>query len=241
MLPARPSEPSSPAPTTQATLLYERMREDILSCALPPGHKLRIDMLRSTHGASASPIREALNRLVSEGLVTQVDQKGFRVAPISVAELTDLMRARCWIGERALIESMRRGDIEWEERVLVAHHRWEREVAAVADVAHAYGDRIHELHRDFHRALLSACGSDWILNCWTSLSERARRYQVLSIRSGAAPERDPLSEHRALRDAVLSRNEGLAVKLHTGHIELTAEIVAAVAAAAGEGNASQGR
>src|SRR3990172_5019394 len=82
---------------TLASSVYERLRQDVLTGELLPGHKLRIDALRLRYGVGASPVREALNRLVSEGLVTLEDQKGFRVAPVSLDELRELTHTRCLI------------------------------------------------------------------------------------------------------------------------------------------------
>jgi len=65
---------------TLASSVYDRLRGDILSGSLPPGEKLRTEALRSRYEVGNSPIREALNRLSADGLVTREDQKGFRVA-----------------------------------------------------------------------------------------------------------------------------------------------------------------
>lgn len=82
---------------TLATAVYERLRADLISSALLPGEKLRMERLRERYGVGASPLREALNRLVSEGLVAQIDQKGFRVADVSLEELQELTQARLWV------------------------------------------------------------------------------------------------------------------------------------------------
>lgn len=217
---------SAGGPATQASALFERLRADILTCALAPGEKLHIARLTAAYGVGASPLREALNRLVSEGFVTQTDQKGFRVAPISIEAMTDLTRARIWIGERALLESMRNGDAAWEERVLLSFHRWERAARSAGapgqDAAH-----LHALHRTFHGALLSACGSDYMLKVWDAAFDLAQRYQFLSAKEfPAEPARDPVREHKELRDAVLARDVERASALHTEHLELTAALVA---------------
>jgi len=74
---------------TLASSVYERIREDILIGRLQPGEKLRIDTLRQRYTVGGSPIREALNRLSSEGLVLQHDQRGFGVLPASIEDLVD--------------------------------------------------------------------------------------------------------------------------------------------------------
>ena len=111
---------------TLASSVYDRLRGDILTGILAPDEKLRTEALRVRYGVGNSPLREALNRLSVDGLVTRVDQKGFRVASASHAELEELVRTRCWLEEIALRESIAHGDAAWEERLLIAYHRLTR-------------------------------------------------------------------------------------------------------------------
>ena len=62
---------------TFATSTYGRVRADIIGCLLAPGLRLRIRDLCERYGVSLSPMREALNRLVAEGLVIADDHRGF--------------------------------------------------------------------------------------------------------------------------------------------------------------------
>src|SRR6185437_14706575 len=109
--------------TTQA---YETLRQDILAGVLPPGKKLRIEELKESYGIGATAIREALSMLTSDLLVQRVDHRGFRVAPLSQAGFDELLRTRCWLEERALRESIRCGDVRWEEGVILSHYRLSR-------------------------------------------------------------------------------------------------------------------
>ncbi|MCD6074021.1 MAG: hypothetical protein K0Q70_904, partial [Rhodospirillales bacterium] len=77
---------------TLASTVFDRLRQDVLNGVLRPNEKLRIESLRQRYDVGASPVREALNRLVSEGLVLLEDQKGFRVAPVSREELHEIAR-----------------------------------------------------------------------------------------------------------------------------------------------------
>jgi DNA-binding GntR family transcriptional regulator len=215
----------APKKSTQASAVYERLRADIVSCVIMPGQKLQMEMLRERYSAGASPVREALNRLVTEGLVTQVDQKGFTAAPVSVDQVLDLTLARCWIGEQALRASLRQGDAEWEERVILAFHRWERALSASGGSRDEAFGKVQALHADFHRALLSACGSQWALNFWDVLFDSAQRYQVMSLRRSVERRSDPVAEHREIMEAALARDESKAVELHDQHMRLTAKIV----------------
>src|SRR4030095_5501445 len=86
------------APSANRTLttdLFDRLRTDILHCKLRPNSRLRFRDLREAYSSGISPLREALMRLVSDGLVVLEDHKGFRVAPVSREEIMDIANTRC--------------------------------------------------------------------------------------------------------------------------------------------------
>src|SRR5260370_12273666 len=89
-----------------ASVIYEELRQDILTVALPPEAKLNIRALCDRFEVGLSPVREALSRLSMERLVQQIDHRGFTVAPLSLADLEDLTPARCWIDGLALPQSL---------------------------------------------------------------------------------------------------------------------------------------
>jgi DNA-binding GntR family transcriptional regulator len=81
---------SSSTNATQATALYRALKGDIIRGTLPPRQWLRIDLLRQRYGAGATPLREALNRLSTEGFVEQLDQRGFAVTDVNESYLDEL-------------------------------------------------------------------------------------------------------------------------------------------------------
>ena len=95
---------------TLASQVYDRLRQDIISVAIEPGEKLHIRSLCARFDVGLSPMREALSRLSSEGLVAQSDHRGFAVAPMGEQDLVDLTRARCWLNELAIRKSIAHGD-----------------------------------------------------------------------------------------------------------------------------------
>src|ERR671934_2934329 len=68
---------------TKRELVYHSLRDAIMRCDLAPGHRLLIDELARRLDVSAIPVREALQLLQSEGLVTNVPHVGATVSPIS--------------------------------------------------------------------------------------------------------------------------------------------------------------
>lgn len=108
------------------TVAFERLRGDILSGEWQPAERLRIQVLCERYRVGGSAVREALSRLITEGLVEVEDQRGFNVAPVSRAELMDLTQTRVRVEQMALRLALERGDIEWEARLLGGLHRLAR-------------------------------------------------------------------------------------------------------------------
>jgi len=209
---------------TLASSVYDMMRQDILKGDLPPGEKLRVEYLRDRYGVGASPIREALNRLSVDGVVMRVDQKGFRVATVSVAELDELIKTRCWLEETAIRESIAAGDDAWEERLVLAFHRLSKATRSTEQITYAINPDWEVLHRAFHLALIGACGSRWLISYCEQLNDLADRYRQLAVRV-TYPRRDELDEHKAIMDAAVNRDPERAVEVLMDHYRRTAEII----------------
>jgi DNA-binding GntR family transcriptional regulator len=205
-----PTDPIA-APATLTSAVFEKLRLDILEGRIPPGEKLRIEALRERYDVGASPLREALNRLAAMHLVEQVDQRGFRVPPVSIEEFDELSRTRCWVNEIAVRESIQHGDAQWEEGVALAFHRLWRTPAVQPD---GHLNREWEvLHRRFHSAIIAACPSKWMRQFHETLFDYADRHRHLyALRGGPQGGDHTLEEHRAIMEALVRRDADLAVK-----------------------------
>lgn len=191
---------------TIAEWVYGRLRDDIVYLRLEPDQPLRFEFLRERYSVGVSPLREALTRLASERLVVSVGQRGFRVAPISPAEAADLVRARILVESEALEQSIKRGDLAWESALNAAFWRLSRTPVPRGD---AEGNREWaDAHRAFHRALLSACESPWLLTFADLLFDQAERYRLVRVARTprANLSRDVTAEHEDLLAATLSRD-----------------------------------
>ena len=89
-------------PESITSRAYAQLRSDIMSGRLEPGRKLKIEELRKLYDVGTSPIREALSLLTSDKFVERIDQRGFRVATVSLSDFDELLKTRCWLEERAL-------------------------------------------------------------------------------------------------------------------------------------------
>lgn len=218
------SEPEAYA--TLASTIHVRLRGDILRGVFRPGEKLPIDALCARYGIGATPLREALNRLSAEDLVIRADQRGFRVAPVSLEDLDELTKTLCWISGLALREAIRNGDAAWEEQVVLAAHRLARVGREGAEGYSSFNPEWEARHRTYHLALIAACGSRWLIDFYAMLLDRNARYRYLAFADASAP-RDAAAEHRAITEAVLARDADRAVAAAESHIRATAETVAA--------------
>lgn len=207
---------------TLASSVYQALLSDILAGKLKPGHKLRLQALKVDYNVGNSPLREALNRLSANGMVIREENKGFRVSPASVAELEELIRTRCWLEEIALRESINNGGDEYQERLVLAAHRLSK-ISANADGSYLSPEQ-EDLHREYHRALLSACNSSILIRYCDQLHEQTLRYrnlvEVVRYREGHEGQ-----EHNSIMEAVLAQDADKATQLLTRHYQITGEIL----------------
>jgi DNA-binding GntR family transcriptional regulator len=207
--------PAPPVPTIGENA-YRRIRTDIIFGRLAPRQKLKLEKLRDAYGASISTLREILNRLSSEDLVVAEGQRGFEVAPVSVDNLREIAALRLLLESHALRQSFALGDMEWEGRVVAAHHK-----LATLERRMREGDRSEtELWKrydwEFHQALISACGSKVLTDTHAAAFDKYLRYQMiaLSFRGDIAAE-----EHRILLDCALNRDAERACAVLIRHVE----------------------
>ncbi len=214
----------TPERKTRASAIYWEIRRSILDGSLRPGVKLNVRDLSEQYDSGLSPIRESLNRLATERLAIHSDNRGFVVSPVSVPELQDLTQARCWMNDIGLRRSIELGDEAWEEAVLLSHHRLSRTPRMSADEPPTPSPEWDRVHKAFHQALISACGSPWLIETCSQLFDSAERYRSLARMAGASRS-DPRDEHSEIKTAALERDADKAAELLTEHFQRTAELV----------------
>jgi DNA-binding GntR family transcriptional regulator len=220
---ARNGEGSGSASLTQGA--YEALRSFVLSGAIRPGGKIKIrdvgDRLQFSQGA----IREALSRLTSEGFVTAVPQKGFRVCEISAAELKDLTSARLHIESLCLQRSIELGDVSWETNLLASYYELARTLERAGDGDEPrMRDAWSQLHRVYHERLVAASDSPVMLRLRHQLYMQAERYRRISVPMQVS-RRDTNSEHLEIMEASIGRNIKRATECLSDHLNLTTKIL----------------
>jgi DNA-binding GntR family transcriptional regulator len=209
-----------PVSTTLAIEVFGRLRHDLKANRFKPGERLDFSRIKEMYEVGVAPLREALSRLVEAGLVVQVGQKGFRAASVSFDDLKDVVDTRRFLEVRAFQESIRLGDDDWEGTMVAAFHGLSKVSQRSSGMPDAAAWEIK--HGEFHRALMSACRSRWLLQLWSTVFDQAERYRSLALGIGHWSP-DELGDHKKLLDAALARDADLAGELLHGHIGFSAQ------------------
>jgi DNA-binding GntR family transcriptional regulator len=178
---------------------YHDLRNAIITGQIPPGERLKVETLKDTLSTGASPVREALSLLTSDQLVERIDQRGFRVAQASREQFGEILNLRCQLENMALVQSIAAGDLDWEEALVLAHHRLTR-------TDRDDTDEFEARHKDYHMALLAACGSPILLRFCGQLYDLNVRYRYLAGTAKSYSNRNVDAEHRAILDAAIERD-----------------------------------
>jgi DNA-binding GntR family transcriptional regulator len=214
---------TSPGKPMLSEQVYAHLRDAIMHGNYAPGDALKPQDLAKEHGVSLAVVREALVRVVGEGLADRLPNRGFVVPAFSDRRWQEIAEARRTIEPVLLRMSIKRGDLDWEARLRAAHHRLARTPAFTPAEGEYFSDAWSEAHRVFHRALLEGCGNPVLLETfdrrWTA-SELARRWSAQRT-----PDRDYVGEHRRLEEAALARDAGAAAETLAQHLTLTAAVL----------------
>lgn len=220
---------SSTAPATRSDWVEDRLRTAILRGELEPGQRVHASELAERWSVSATPLREALQRLAGHGLVEMLPQRGARVSQISADEALDIYDLRLQLEPITLRRSLEMTDEDHRNEIRAAFHAFRTAASLDATV---------DAHSQLHASLLSRCPSAWRLRLTGQLADASRLFQVTSVASGSK-RRHPVKEHKAIVDAALSGDIDHCVALHEQHLRRTLELIGATAAAAGAANSAE--
>ena len=149
-------------PATRSEWADQQLRRAILRGDFAPGEVLKISALEKQLNVSATPLREALRNLATDGLVELHSHGSARVASVDTAEAAELYEIRLLLEPVALERSVAKGDAAYRARVEQAWTAFSGNEG-----------RSLPLHAAFHREMLSACDSAWMLRITLQLADRA--------------------------------------------------------------------
>jgi|SaaInlStandDraft_6_1057023.scaffolds.fasta_scaffold22282_1 DNA-binding GntR family transcriptional regulator len=196
---------------------YSMMRSDIVNGNLHANEKLRVAHLQKKYCVSASTLREAISRLVSEYLVSAEGQKGYYVTPMTLDDLIDLTQLRIHIEINALRQSIRKGSLEWRNKLTIVFKQLSKLEQPIND------NNPHEwdlLNAQFHQTLCDGEKSMWTRRMLRLLSQHGERYRHFTIKL-PNNDRDIHSEHDEIFMNAINGNEVRAALALEAHIRST--------------------
>ena len=199
---------------TKSDYAYRQVRDRILSGELQPGAVLQQRDLASRIGISTTPLREALRRLKSEGLVELDAHRDARISPLRAEEARDLLELRKSLDPLAA--------------ALAAQRRTNADIQAIR-AAHSGLDplpthpAIEQLvaHRNFHAAIYRASHNDMLIDALEGLWDKADRYRRLALQTdrGQGARDQKAEEHQLMVDLIAAGDSEGAANVMRAHID----------------------
>ena len=200
-----------------ATRVYADIRRQILSLQLQPGAAIDEAALVRASGSSRTPVREALVRLASDGLVVLLPNRGSQVAPLDLARIRDYLEA---------IDICQRAVTIW-----AAVRRRTQDIATIKDRAAAFEaaaaaddtDAMVLANRAFHQAIADACGNQMMAAAYGRILDEGLRVSRFSLGS---MYRSQDAESRAFIEIIISEHAGMVRAIETGDTALADQLAA---------------
>ncbi len=214
----------------QGSEAYQALRAEILTGSLMPGERLSAASLNKRFELGLTPIREALMRLSSEGLVETENYRGARVRSVSAEEFRDVMARRREIEALCLNLSIKNGGTDWEGDILKAFHLLSNAPLPNSEEDQSAARHWEKVHRQFHFTLVKACASQWLLKFWNLLADHSERYRMLRLlehhNALATPSaRDLVAAHETIMKAAIDRDATKLLSSMDVHLENTERAV----------------
>ena len=199
---------------TKTDYAYSEVRERILSGQLGHGTTVSQEALAAELNVSTTPLREAMRRLASEGLVILDAHRDARVTPLTAAEARSLFEVRQQLDPLAVrLAAERRDDAD--------RGRIEEAAASLQPLDTGSSLAALEAHRAFHAALYRASHNDLLVSLLDGLWDKADRYRraALESREDSPDDRARVqAEHQAMMAAVLAGDPDAAEEHMRRHV-----------------------
>jgi len=197
--------------------VYDALKKDILSGALPPGATLREEELARRHQVSRTPVREALGRLESEGLASRHQGSGLLVSELGPDEIVDLYVLREALeGLAARLAASRRTETDLARLQVVS--QLAQQAVADGDVA-----RAGKMNSEFHFLIWRIAGNRPLQRAINGVHEAVQRFPQNTL---AYPGRleESVKEHADILAAIRDRDHTAAEQIAIEHVRRTRNI-----------------
>lgn len=199
---------------TKAEAVYRELTARILDGTMEPGTSVNQEALAASLGVSITPVREALRRLESDGLVIVERNRTVTVTPLSAHEVQELYAVRLQLDPFAAGLTATLASPEELRRI---------EALAARSLETTARGRLRA-NREFHRAIYRASRNATLAELLDRLWDQTDRYRLIALQTeslGPTVER----EHRAIAAAITARDAALATELMRAHVESTLRLV----------------
>ena len=152
--------------------IYHRLRSEILNGRRRPGQRLAIDLLKDEFGTSITPVRDALQMLNQEGLISIKPRSGYFVTQITLKELRDMLEMREILEIAAVERAAKHITLEQIKGVKSVH-------AGYTGDDEASYTRYTDENRNFHCLVAEASGNHELAGTLSRLLDRLGRFMVI--------------------------------------------------------------
>lgn len=210
---AKNSSPSQIPRVTFASMVGERIRSNIIEGVLPPGTQLNEVELAGAFGVSRGPVREAMQRLIQEGLLRSEPHRGVFVPVMTPEDVDDIYLVR----EAMETAAVRR--IAGTSRAVSSYKTLDKVVRAMETAEKADDwNTVANRDLDFHTALVAAADSPRLVRMFTTVISETRL--CLGVLSAAYDARgDLVEEHRRISDLIRDNDAEGAVAVLKKHFD----------------------
>jgi GntR family transcriptional regulator, rspAB operon transcriptional repressor len=182
--------------------VYQALKQAIVNSMLRPGERLDIDELAGKLGVSLTPVRGAVQRLATEGLIEIRPRSGTFVASLSARDIDETLRIRCaleCLAAEDVIANLTPEDVRRLKQLL---RELRRPVRSEADRA------AHEsANRELHRAMIRGSGNRRLCEMYDLLDTHLKIARIHASETGwPARLRDERAEHEAIVEAIVQRD-----------------------------------
>jgi DNA-binding GntR family transcriptional regulator len=206
------SAPEQPGTSSLLDMAYEKIKQQITACEFRPGDYLNEAELSLRLGIGRTPVHQAIDRLMVEGLVQVMPRKGIIVTPVSLDDVLQTIEVRLLnechcarlAAERASGKNIRAlGDIL---------------ARAEAELPRRNAERLMRLDREFHGAIAQSSRNAVLADILGRLHDKSLRFWILSLNTPGHHARVHV-QHRAILDAIRAHDPFAAEQAMRDHIE----------------------
>ncbi len=181
---------------TSTENLYRDLKQDIVTCVLPPGKSFSEDELGKRYRTSRTPVREACRHLASEGFMTIIPFRGYFVAPLTIGEFNNLLEVQLMLDPSAAALAAERAS----QQQIAQLKKWAQFRYKGKESYYEFLDQ----NRSLHVGIAGATGNDRLVELVANVHTRLMRYFYLAL-STQSFGAEIAMEHCAIVDAIRER------------------------------------